>query len=93
MSYFGGSGMTHSENKALFCMMGPHMLMVNLTLGMLLTRFAKFVHSIYVRITTTTITNILWPLYRSRSTCVSRHLQLRTGGFCWCKVLLPACPC
>ena len=26
------------------------------------------------------------PLYRS--TCVSRHLQLRTGGFCWCKVLL-----
>jgi len=28
-----------------------------------------------------------------RSTCVSRHLQLRTGGFCWCKVLPPACPC
>jgi len=24
------------------------------------------------------------PLYRS--TCVSCHLQLRTGGFCWCKV-------
>jgi len=31
------------------------------------------------------------PLYRS--TCVSRQLQLRTGGFCWCKVLLPTCPC
>ena len=31
------------------------------------------------------------PLYRS--TCISRHLQLRTGGFCWCKVSLPACPC
>ena len=28
-----------------------------------------------------------------RSTCVSRHLQLRAEGFCWCKVLLPACPC
>ena len=28
-----------------------------------------------------------------RSICVSRHLQLRTGGFCWCKVLLPTCPC
>ena len=27
------------------------------------------------------------------STCVSRHLQLRAGGFCWCKVILPACPC
>jgi len=34
---------------------------------------------------------VLRPLYRS--TCVSRHLQLRTGGFCWCKVLLPACHC
>ena len=29
---------------------------------------------------------VLQPLYRS--TCVSRHLQLRSGGFCWCKVLL-----
>jgi len=26
-----------------------------------------------------TTTTILWPLYRS--TCVSRHLLLRTGGF------------
>jgi len=34
---------------------------------------------------------VLWPLYSS--TCVSRPLQLRTGGFCWCKVLLPTCPC
>ena len=33
------------------------------------------------------ITIILQPLYRS--TCVSRHLRLRTWGFCWCKVLLP----
>ena len=31
----------------------------------------------------------LQPLYRL--TCVSRHFRLRTGGFCWCKVLLPAC--
>jgi len=29
-------------------------------------------------------------LDRRRSTCVSRQLQLRTGGFCWCKVLLSA---
>ena len=34
---------------------------------------------------------VLRPLYRSTS--VSRHLQLRTGGFWWCKVLQPACPC
>jgi len=33
---------------------------------------------------------ILRPLHGS--TFVSRHLQLRTGGFC-CKVLLPTCPC
>jgi len=32
-----------------------------------------------------------WPLYRT--TCISRHSQLRTGGFCWSKVLLPACRC
>ena len=36
-------------------------------------------------------TTVLRKLYRS--TCVSWHLQLRTGGFCWCRVLLPACPC
>ena len=41
--------------------------------------------------TTTTTTSVLWPLYRS--TCVRQHLLLRTGGFCWCKVLLPAFPC
>ena len=41
--------------------------------------------------TTTTTTIVLRPLYRS--TCAIRHLQLRTGGSCWCKVLLPACPC
>ena len=28
-----------------------------------------------------------------RSTCISWHLQLRTGEFCWCKVFLLACPC
>ena len=28
-----------------------------------------------------------------RSTHVSWHLQSRTGGSCWCKVSLPACPC
>jgi len=28
-----------------------------------------------------------------RLSCISKHLQLRTGGFCWCKVLLPTCPC
>ena len=54
---------------------------------------AKFVHivcfcSCGIHATTTTT---LWPLYRS--VCVSRHLQLWTGGFCWCKVLLPPYPC
>ena len=34
--------------------------------------------------------NHLWPSYRS--TCISWHLQLKTGGFCWWKVLLPTCP-
>jgi len=38
-----------------------------------------------------TTCTVLQPLYRS--TCISQHLQLRTGGFCWCKVLLLACPC
>jgi len=33
----------------------------------------------------------LRPLYRR--TCVSRHPQLRTGGFCWSKVSVPTCPC
>jgi len=41
--------------------------------------------------TTATTTASLQPLYTS--TCLSRHLQLRTGGICWCKVLLPVCPC
>ena len=26
-----------------------------------------------------------------RLSCISKHLQLRTGGFCWCEVLLPTC--
>jgi len=45
----------------------------------------------YIHHTTPNQPPILWPLYRS--TCISWHLQLRTGGFCWCKVLLPTCPC
>ena len=44
-----------------------------------------------ISVSTTTTTIVLQPLYRS--TCLSQHLQLRTGGFCWCKVLLPAFPC
>jgi len=32
---------------------------------------------------------VLQPLYRS--TCLSQHLHIRIGGFCWCKVLLPTC--
>jgi len=36
-------------------------------------------------------TTIFWPLYRT--TCISQHPQLRTGGFCWSKILLPVCPC
>jgi len=35
--------------------------------------------------------NFLWSL--CRSTCVSWHLQLRTGWFCWSRVLLPTSPC
>jgi len=38
-----------------------------------------------------TTTTILRPLYRSTS--FRQHLQLKTGGFCQCKVLPPACPC
>jgi len=38
----------------------------------------------------TTIT-VLWPLHRTTS--ISRNPQWRTGGFCWSKVLLLACPC
>ena len=33
-------------------------------------------------------TTILRPYYRS--TCVSWHLQVKIGGFCWCKVRMPA---
>ena len=38
-------------------------------------------HSSYTTTTTTTTTTVLRPLYRS--TCVSGHLQLKNGGFCW----------
>ena len=37
------------------------------------------------------LTTVFWPLYRT--TCTSWHLELTTGGLCWCKVLLPACQC
>jgi len=40
---------------------------------------------------TATTTTVLRPLYRS--TCISHYLQLRTGRFCWRKILLSACPC
>ena len=39
----------------------------------------------------TRCTIVFRPLYKT--TCVSRHPQIRTGRFCWLKVLLPACPC
>ena len=39
---------------------------------------------------TTITTTVLWTL--RRSACISWHLQLRTGGFCRCRVLLPTCP-
>jgi len=39
-----------------------------------------------------TTTAVLWSLYRTA--CVSWQApELRTGGFCWSKILLPACPC
>ena len=34
-------------------------------------------------------TTTLQQRWLDRSTCVSRHLQLRTGAFSWCRVLLP----
>ena len=37
--------------------------------------------------TTTTTTTVLRPLYKT--TCVSQHPQLKTGGSCLSKVLLP----
>ena len=46
---------------------------------------------IHLKITSTTTTTVLRPLYTSNY--IGQHLQLRTGGFCWCKVLLPTCPC
>jgi len=48
--------------------------------------YSKNVVNSFLRRNTTTIA-VLWPLYRS--TYISWYLQLRTGGFCWCKVLLP----
>ena len=46
---------------------------------------ARYTQTHMLVYTTTTITTVLRPLYRS--TYISRHLQVRTGGFCWCKVL------
>ena len=42
---------------------------------------AKVCQSIFLL--TTTAATILQPLYRS--TCINQHVQLRTGGFYWCK--------
>ena len=50
----------------------------------------------YTLTATTTTTAVLRPLYSSACVNINintRHLQLRTGGFCWCKVSLPARPC
>jgi len=44
----------------------------------------------YIIPTHITITTILWTL--KRTTGISQHLQLRTRGFSWRKVLLQACP-
>jgi len=41
-----------------------------------------------IMLTTTTATTILWSSYKA--TCISWHPQLRTGGFCCSKVLLPS---
>jgi len=41
--------------------------------------------------TTATTTTVFRPLYTP--ICISQHLQLRTGVFRWCRVLLLACPC
>jgi len=43
-------------------------------------------HATLVRYSTT----VLRPLYRT--ICISQHPQFIIGGFCWSKVLLPACP-
>ena len=42
MSYSSGSATTQNEKRALFCMMGHHMLMANLMLVMRLIRSKKF---------------------------------------------------
>ena len=55
------------------------------------TAKCQVLENFYIQICETAKKTSKRPLYRS--TCVSRHLQLRTGGFRWCKVLLPACPC
>ena len=48
--------------------------------------FCENIPSLHKKLSITTTSTVIWPLYRS--TCVSQHLQLRTGGFCWCRVLL-----
>jgi len=37
-----------------------------------------------------TLGNRVWATFLYRSACIGQNL-LTTGGFCWCKVLLPAC--
>jgi len=53
-----------------------------------LTAAVQLLASVIWIATTGTILQLLY-----RTTCVSRHPYLRTGGFCWSTVLLPACSC
>jgi len=46
---------------------------------------------LYLLLYFTNYYTVLWSLYGT--TCVSRRPQLRTGRFCWSRVLLSACPC
>ena len=48
-------------------------------------------NSVFLTVEHNTTTTGLRPLYRSAY--VSWHLQLSTGIFRWCNVLLPSCPC
>jgi len=62
--------------------------------GVLHTRVSNSTENCIKHTCTTTTTIVLQPLYIYRLSCIHRHLQSKTGGFfCWCKVLLPACPC
>ena len=72
--------------KCVYCWIWINSLLCCATVDCLVTCWA-----VVRNIVMTTTTTVLQVLYRS--TCISWHFQLRTGGFCWCEVLLPACPC